>query len=75
MTASSDKTRALELENERLQAELAECRQEFKDVKNQVSKCFSLGCLLVSQEVTIRRLEDRLKDLEERVPRTLCLCF
>ena len=40
----------MEAENRRLQKKLSEFQSEFKDIKN--------------QEVTIRRLEDRCKELE-----------
>lgn len=42
----------MEAENRRLQKKLSEFQSEFKDIKN--------------QEVTIRRLEDRCKELESK---------
>jgi homeobox protein cut-like len=42
----------IEAENRRLQKKLSEFQTEFKDIKN--------------QEVTIRRLEDRCKELESK---------
>eukprot|EP01133_Synstelium_polycarpum_P018960 gene18960-22696_t len=47
-----DTTSKLEIENKRLQLELAEFRKEFQEIQN--------------QEVTIRRLEDKIKDYEVR---------
>ena len=43
----------LELENKNLKAQITEFQEEFKGIKN--------------QEVTIRRLEDKVKDYETRM--------
>lgn len=43
-----------ELENKKLQKELAEFRKEFQEIQN--------------QEVTIRRLEEKIREYERRVP-------
>ena len=43
----------LELDNKNLRSQIEEFQQEFKDIKN--------------QEVTIRRLEDKIKDYETRL--------
>ncbi|GAM23932.1 hypothetical protein SAMD00019534_071070 [Acytostelium subglobosum LB1] len=48
--AKVDSTAKLEIENKKLQLELSEFRKEFQEIQN--------------QEVTIRRLEDKIKDYE-----------